>query len=209
MSRDDSPRNTMTTKDIILMTLESGLFLAQVVVCILTYNRLGLTLVAIAGWVLLLVASLLGWQARVAFEEKGEQHQDESWLHTRTVVDSGVYGIVRHPMYLSFALIALTLVCLSQHWLNALLGTILIGLLYNDMCREERGNVAKFGDAYREYMARVDATIDERVGDMLKRLRIPSQQDLAELKTRLDALSSRLDQLAQHVEDREKSSAEA
>ena len=61
----------------------------------------------------------------------------------------------------------------------------------------------------REYMARVDASIDERVADVLKRLSIPSQQEVAELTGRLDELASQLDRLAAHLEDRSTSSAEA
>ena len=58
-------------------------------------------------------------------------------------------------MYLSFLLISVALVCLSQHWLNAALGAILIGLLYRDMCREEKCDVERFGEDYWDYMERV------------------------------------------------------
>jgi len=58
-------------------------------------------------------------------------------------------------MYLSFLLMSLSLVLLSQHWLNALLGVVVMGLLYNDMCREERSNLLRFGDDYQRYMERV------------------------------------------------------
>jgi protein-S-isoprenylcysteine O-methyltransferase Ste14 len=154
MRRKDNQRN-MTTNDIVLMSVETLLFIAQIVVCILFYNYLGLNLLMYCGWAILLIAFLLGWQARVAFEEKGKQDAGDNWLHTRTVVATGVYGVVRHPMYLAFALMSLTLVCLSQHWLNAVLGAAMVGLIYNDMCREERGNIEKFGDDYRQYMKRV------------------------------------------------------
>lgn len=152
MKRDNQ---NITTGDIILMTLESVIFFAQIVLCILFYNYLGLNLVMYFGWAILLAALLLGWQARVAFEEKGEKDEDDSWLHTRTVISAGIYGIVRHPMYLSFAFMPLALVLLSQHWLNAALGIVVMGLLYNDMRREERDNLKKFGDSYRRYMKRV------------------------------------------------------
>jgi protein-S-isoprenylcysteine O-methyltransferase Ste14 len=63
--------------------------------------------------------------------------------------------VVRHPMYLSFLLMSLSLVLLSQHWLNAVLGGIVMGLLYSDMCREEKNNLERFGDDYQRYMEQV------------------------------------------------------
>ena len=104
---------------------------------------------------LLAVAMVLGWRARVAFEVEGGSAEGESWLHTRAVVRTGIYGVVRHPMYLSFLLMSLALVLLSQHWLNAILGAIVMGLLYNDMCREEKSNLEKLGDDYQSYMDQV------------------------------------------------------
>ena len=137
------------------MSVETLSFVAQVVLCILFYNYLELTWLLYLGWAIFAVAMVLGWRARVAFQTKGEARAGESWLHTRTVVSGGVYAVVRHPMYLSFLLMSLTLVCLSQHWLSVVLGAILMGLLYNDMRREEKNSVEKFGDDYRNYMQQV------------------------------------------------------
>jgi protein-S-isoprenylcysteine O-methyltransferase Ste14 len=137
------------------MSIEGLSFMTQVVLCILFYNYLDLHWLLYVGWAVLVVAMLLGWGARVAFETSGESREGESWLRTTTVVTTGIYSVVRHPMYLSFLLMSLTLVLLSQHWLNALLGAVAMGLMYNDMCREEKSNVEKFGDAYRTYMEQV------------------------------------------------------
>jgi protein-S-isoprenylcysteine O-methyltransferase Ste14 len=151
----DNRRWRPTPKEVILMSIETLSFVAQVVLCILFYNYLELNWLLYLGWAILAVAMVLGWRARATFETKGEARAGESWLHTRRVVASGIYAVVRHPMYLSFLLISLTLVCLSQHWLNAVMGAILMGLLYNDMCREEKNSIEKFGNDYRNYMERV------------------------------------------------------
>lgn len=157
MSKRGSGRTwqEVTPWEILLMVVEGVLFLAQVVLCILFYNHAGLVVVLVLGWALLAVALVLGWRARVAFQEKGGVPEDESWVHTAAVVDTGVYGLVRHPMYLSFQLISLALICLAQHWLCAVLGALLILLLYSDMVREEVSTLARFGEAYQEYMHRV------------------------------------------------------
>lgn len=151
----NSPRWQPTPKAVILMVIEAISFVAQVVLCIPLYNHLRLNWLLYLGWAIFAVAMVLGWRARVAFETKGESRAGESWLNTRTVVATGIYAVVRHPMYLSFLLTSLALVFLSQHWLNAVLGAILMALLYNDMRREEKSNLEKFGDDYRRYMQQV------------------------------------------------------
>ena len=155
MNGQNSVHRRMTAKDIILMSIESILFVAQVATCVLAYNFHGLTVVVYLGWALLVAACILGWRARAALEEKGKHRENESWLRTRAVVWAGPYGLVRHPMYLSFALISLALVCLSQHWSSTLMGVCMMGLLYNDMRREEQGTIEKLGNDYRRYMEQV------------------------------------------------------
>ena len=151
----DSRRWKPTPGELILMSIETLSFVAQVVLCILFYNSLKLNGLLYVGWAIFALAMVLGWRARVAFETRGAAREGESWLHTRTVVTTGVYGVVRHPMYLSFLLTSLSLVFLSQHWLNAVLGAVVMGMLYGDMCREEKSSIERFGDEYRRYMERV------------------------------------------------------
>jgi protein-S-isoprenylcysteine O-methyltransferase Ste14 len=157
MRRQDaaSLRWKPTLGDMFLMSIETVFFMAQVVLCTLFYNFLELRWLLYLGWAAFMFAMVLGLRARVAFQTKGQSREGESWLHTRTVVATGVYSVLRHPMYLSFMLISLSLVLLSQHWLNAVLGAIVMGLLYHDMCREEKSNLERFGDQYRRYMEQV------------------------------------------------------
>lgn len=157
MNKQHSQGSTreLDTGEWILMIAEALCFIAQVAVCTLAYNTLGATWLIALGWVSFVAALLLGWRARLAFETHGGAPETESWLRTRNVVTADVYGLIRHPMYLSFALISVTLVLFSQHWLNVALGAVFVGLVVNDMRREEQGNLDKFGDAYRDYMQRV------------------------------------------------------
>lgn len=137
------------------MTIETLAGVGQIVLCVVFYNFLELDWLLSLGWAVFAVAMMLAWRARVALEAKGAAREGESWLHTKKVVATGIYGVVRHPMYLSFLLISLALVFISQHWLNGVLGVVLMGLLYNDMCREEESNLEKFGDDYLRYMRQV------------------------------------------------------
>lgn len=148
-------RSEPTSTDIVLMTIDGLLFVGQVVLCIRYFNYLKLNWLLYLALAVFALAMFLGWRARLAFEARGESAEGESWLHTRKVVTTDVYAVVRHPMYLSFQLVSLTLVLLCQHWLCAVLGAIFAGLIYYDMWREEQACIERFGEDYRNYMERV------------------------------------------------------
>ena len=137
------------------MSVEGISSIGQIILGVLFYNRASLDLLLYLGWALLAIAIVLGWRARVAFETKGKAREGESWLHTTAVVESGIYAVVRHPMYLSFMLIFLALACITQHWLSGLLGITSILMLYDDMRREEKNSIDKFGHDYLHYMRKV------------------------------------------------------
>ena len=151
----DAPRGKPGLKEMLISVVMGLCFIAQVVLCFLYFNSLQINWLVYLGGVVMVLAVLISWRARVVFETKGGAPDDESWLNTRRVVITGIYGMVRHPMYLSFMLISLSLVLLSQNWLNALMGSVVIGILYYGMYLEEQNTIARFGDEYRSYMQQV------------------------------------------------------
>jgi protein-S-isoprenylcysteine O-methyltransferase Ste14 len=153
--KTDKPQWKPTWKDLVFSSIGGILFIGQIVLCFLFYNWAGLNVLLYLGWIILAVAFVLGWRARVAFEEKGRAEEGESWLATSVVVDSGVYAVVRHPMYLSFILLILALMLISQHWLSAVFGIPIVVILYLGMRVEEQSSIKKFGDDYMPYMNRV------------------------------------------------------
>jgi protein-S-isoprenylcysteine O-methyltransferase Ste14 len=153
--KTDKPQWKPTWKDLIFSSVGGILFIGQIVLCFVFYNWAGLNVLSYLGWIILAVAIVLGWRARVSFEEKGGAQEGESWLRTLVVVDSGVYTVVRHPMYLSFMLLILALMLISQHWLSVIFGIPIVIFLYLAMGVEERSNIERFGDDYIRYMDRV------------------------------------------------------
>ena len=73
-----------------------------------------------------------------------EEHQN--------LVTNGPYRWFRHPMYISFALIALAYWLISTNWFIALIGLIYWIIVASKVSTEEAVLIEKFGDAYREYM---------------------------------------------------------
>jgi protein-S-isoprenylcysteine O-methyltransferase Ste14 len=76
------------------------------------------------------------------------------------LVSNGVYGLIRHPMYTSFWLMALGQALLLPNWLAGLAGLLGFGVLYFlRVDEEERMMLQTFGDEYRAYMARTKRII--------------------------------------------------
>jgi protein-S-isoprenylcysteine O-methyltransferase Ste14 len=69
------------------------------------------------------------------------------------LVTTGVYRLIRHPMYASFLLWSLLQILLLPNWMTGLAGIFGFCILYcARIHREEQLMLHKFGDEYREYM---------------------------------------------------------
>ena len=95
----------------------------------------------------------LGIRQVIRYLRRGETAGNIEGLTERELVTTGVYGIVRHPMYVA-GIVLLT--CNPHVTMNSLAITVL-GCLYFlfGMFIEERRFVKIFGDQYREYMQKV------------------------------------------------------
>ena len=72
---------------------------------------------------------------------------------THGLVTTGVYRLIRHPMYTSFLLWSLMQVLLLPNWITGVAGVLGFCILYcARIRREEQLMLHKFGDEYREYM---------------------------------------------------------
>ncbi len=83
-----------------------------------------------------------------------------------TLVTSGPYRWVRHPFYTSAALAITADSLVTENWFLALTGAVTIALLVIRTSTEEQRLIARFGDAYRDYM--------KSTGRFLPRLSVPS-----------------------------------
>ncbi len=119
-----------------------GVLVISAISTILLCNSANLAKLLCAGVILATGIFFLLWSSRS--RKKGQ-----------ALVQSGPYAFVRHPEFLGHILIIFALIIVSQHWISSIVGAILIVLLYLAIIEEERRNVEKFGNAYRDYMRRV------------------------------------------------------
>lgn len=77
-----------------------------------------------------------------------------------TLVTTGVYACVRHPMYAGFWLMALAQLLLLPNWIAGPAGLVGFGtLFFGRVWREEQMMISAFGEEYRAYMRRTARVI--------------------------------------------------
>lgn len=82
----------------------------------------------------------------------------------QTLIISGPYHWVRHPMYTTFFTISATVALVAANWIIIIM-CLLFGILLPSVIQtEEQTLLEKFGDEYRDYM--------QRTGRFLPRLRM-------------------------------------
>lgn len=155
MSEEQPSKSQATWKDFILMCMYGPLVLLQVVLAVKFFSYLGSTLALIGGGIFFFLFLVVGALPRYEFKKLGEVVEGRSYIHTTTVVDSGIYAIIRHPQFLSWILLSIALALLSQHWLSAVCVVPVAVLIYLEALREDKSNIEKFGDNYSKYMQSV------------------------------------------------------
>lgn len=71
------------------------------------------------------------------------------------LVDRGIYGVIRHPMYLGAILLFLSWVFFLPHWIVLLISSANAAIVYWFTLQGEHSNITKFGDSYQRYMEAV------------------------------------------------------
>ena len=80
----------------------------------------------------------------------------EPWKPSLTLVTDGIFGWLRNPMYVGLTLLLTGLaILLASDWMLVMTIIFVPVIHFGVVRREERYLEAKFGDAYRQYKARV------------------------------------------------------
>ena len=80
----------------------------------------------------------------------------EPWKPATALVTGGIFGWLRNPMYVGLTLLLAALsILLASDWMLVMTIFFAPVIHFGVVKREERYLEAKFGDAYRQYKARV------------------------------------------------------
>ena len=104
----------------------------------------------IISWILLILSAYFGLAGFLLLKRKGKSTRN--FENTTVLVKSGVYSLIRHPLYFSLFLLG-TGVMMKEPDLPALiLGVINLVAVYLTSITEEKEMIEKFGEPYKEYV---------------------------------------------------------
>ena len=110
----------------------------------------------IVGWVVWAFGMVLVMAPIIMFPRWGGVPKGKSFVNTTRLVDTGIYGVVRHPQYLGGILaVFITTLLWYPHWLFGVLGVAGVVIVYVAAKEEDQRLVQQFGDDYIRYMQRV------------------------------------------------------
>lgn len=105
------------------------------------------------GYVLYVPAAVLVIFSFINLKRKGKP--ESGWEHTTTIIDSGVFRIVRHPLYLGAAIWTIGIILVIQSIPSTILGLVAIFCFWMASIGEDKFNIKKFGGEYQNYMGEV------------------------------------------------------
>lgn len=147
-------------KDYILSCIWGPLLVAQIILVLFLgfYNAAGISVLLYIGWIIWVLSIIFGWLPIFVLKKQGGVAKGKSYVHTKTLVTTGIYSIVRHPQYTAGILFSLALVLMSQTVLIAIIGAVVIIPLYIDIVMADKHELSKFGEEYERYMKDVPRT---------------------------------------------------
>jgi len=151
---NDTHQYKMSWKEWIASAFLGVAFIIQLLLSFLSYNSLNLNIIVYLGWILL-ACSLVIFMSSNILQKTGGVPEGKRYAQTTLLVDSGIYGLIRHPIYFSIILLSLALASISQHWVSALASVPIIVAMYWWMILEEKITLARLGKPYGMYMQRV------------------------------------------------------
>ncbi|MBU1285856.1 MAG: isoprenylcysteine carboxylmethyltransferase family protein [Gammaproteobacteria bacterium] len=112
------------------------------------------------SWALLFASLLLLftglYQLRRMGRPDGQRTDAELFAFERTsqLVTSGIFRVIRHPLYASLLLLAWGVACKQPNGLSLALALLASLILWLTAKRDEAECLQQFGEAYRDYMQR-------------------------------------------------------
>lgn len=108
-----------------------------------------------AGVVVLLLAPFFFVPPFFLLRKHGRVETGQSYFCTTMVVDRGVYGVVRHPQYVGYALLAIGFAMRTQNIISWVFAGVAVAFFYLQALSEERYCARQLGAEYAAYMKRV------------------------------------------------------
>ena len=130
-----------------------GIMLSLIVLLLMVWGGGDILPLLYIGWALYIPAAALVVSSFIGLRHKGKPKS--GWEHTTVLVNSSVFRIVRHPLFLGSALFIIALILIAQSIPATILGLVGVFCLWMASKGEEKFNIKKFGPEYQKYMLEV------------------------------------------------------
>jgi protein-S-isoprenylcysteine O-methyltransferase Ste14 len=104
----------------------------------------------IISWILLILSAYFGLAGFLLLKRKGKSTRN--FENTTILVNSGVYSLIRHPLYFSLFLLGTGVMMKDPDLPALILGGINLVAVYFTAMTEEKEMIEKFGEPYKEYL---------------------------------------------------------
>jgi protein-S-isoprenylcysteine O-methyltransferase Ste14 len=104
----------------------------------------------LTSWILLILSIYVVITGFLLLKKEGKP--DSNFENTSLLVKSGIYGYIRHPLYLSIFLLGTGIMLKDPAPLQLILAVINLIAVYFTARIEEHEMIVKFGDEYKSYM---------------------------------------------------------
>jgi protein-S-isoprenylcysteine O-methyltransferase Ste14 len=104
----------------------------------------------IISWVLLILSLYVVFTGYILLKRHGKP--EINFENTSILVKTGIYSLIRHPLYLSVFLLGTGVMLKDPGTLQLLLGAVNLIAVYFTARIEENEMIAKFGEEYRAYI---------------------------------------------------------
>jgi protein-S-isoprenylcysteine O-methyltransferase Ste14 len=108
------------------------------------------SILQLVSWILLLLSIYVVITGFLLLKREGKP--DSNFENTSLLVKSGIYGYIRHPLYLSIFLLGTGIMLKDPAPLQLILAVINLCAVYFTARIEENEMIEKFGDQYKSYM---------------------------------------------------------
>jgi protein-S-isoprenylcysteine O-methyltransferase Ste14 len=124
---------------------------------LLEFHDPAIELLVYVGRLVLVVGLTLILLAIATLRARGRPAEGKDFTSTTTLVKAGIYGMVRHPLYLGWLLMYVAAILFSQHWIVTILAALGMACMVQITRQEDRHLIERFGDAYEQYRDSVPA----------------------------------------------------
>ncbi|MDI6885451.1 MAG: NnrU family protein [archaeon] len=118
------------------------------------WRQLDIPWLTVVGLLLYVPSGYLVASSLYALKHKGKPKTTDFTAST-TLVDTGIYSLVRQPMTLGMAIWSIALILVFQAIIAVILGVISLFCFWMSAREESEYDIRKFGNAYKEYMQNV------------------------------------------------------